>query len=148
MGRSKNKTPKVAHLPSPKKEAKIASEPPNFRGGVLTWRLNAVDREGPFSWNGLQERNDFKEVVEKLANFETMSENEIRDSGSHPIEVGKLSKSARNRLIELELDDLDTVFSFRIMGKRRVIAVQRQRYMRLLWWDPEHQVCPSLKKHT
>ena len=30
----------------------------------------------------------------------------------------------------------------------RTGSIRHANIMRLLWWDPEHQVCPALKKHT
>lgn len=77
-----------------------------------------------------------------------MESGAIERSGSHFIEIASLSKEATNRLIELKLDDLDGLFSFRIQGKPRIFCRTDSGYMDVLWWDPEHRVCPSPKKHT
>jgi hypothetical protein len=50
--------------------------------------------------------------------------------------------------VDLKLDDLDTLFSFRVTGATRVFGVVRREYLRVLWYDPDHKVCPSKLKHT
>lgn len=144
--RNKNKTPKVGVVPAPIKQPKKASEP-EFRGGLLSWRFAKADNAGPFAWSNLSDEI-YREVLEKLHSYEGMSHNEIDNSGSHTISISKLSKEAQDRLTEIKLDDLDEIMSFRMNGKARVICRPSGSLMRVLWWDPEHQVCPAPKKHT
>ena len=103
---------------------------------------------GTFLWTGLVHGDPFKEVIERLHEFEKMSWDEIIKTGSHPIEVWKCEKLARNRLAAIQQDDIDQLMSFRIAGQKRVWCIRDQNIMRVLWWDPEHAVCPSPKKHT
>lgn len=114
----------------------------------MTWRFNAVDRAGPYSWAALDDPAKFKQIIEHLSRCETLSEQDLARGGSHSIELHKLSKEARDRLVELKLDDVDSLFSIRCSGKERVFCIHRQQYLRVLWYDPEHSVCPSPKKHT
>lgn len=148
MARNRKKRPKIAAAPIPTKSPKIANQPPAFQGGILAWRFNAVDKAGPFPWTGLDDAVEYKEVLEKLIGFECMPENELISAGCHSIPTENLCSEAQARLVELELDDLDGLFSFRLTGKKRVFAVVRSKYVRILWYDPEHKVCPSKKKHT
>jgi hypothetical protein len=62
--------------------------------------------------------------------------------------VGELCKTARDRLEDLRLEDIDELVSLRLGGAERVWGIRDGNVMLLLWWDPEHAVCPSLKKHT
>jgi hypothetical protein len=119
-----------------------------FRGGSLAWRFSSADRGGPFAWSEIEGRAEIAEVIKKLSFFETMTESEIRDQGSHTIEIDRLSKPARHRLEQIKLDDLDEVMSFRLMGTQRVFCRIDANIMHVLWWDPNHLVCPSIKKHT
>lgn len=41
------------------------------RGGPLVWRFSSVDKGGPFAWSALQDPILYKEVMEKLHQFET-----------------------------------------------------------------------------
>ena len=86
--------------------------------------------------------------MEKLYEFECKNWDEIRRSGSHPILIGDIAKAARDRLRVLRMDDVDELMSFRISGTQRVWCLQRLNIMKILWWDPDHKVCPATKKHT
>lgn len=71
-----------------------------------------------------------------------MNWDEVLDAGSHFVSVLRLERDAQKRLIELGLDDLDELMSFRCGGKQRVWCVLEGNTMRVLWWDPNHEVCP------
>jgi hypothetical protein len=141
-----------------KKIAKHAVEPtllkqpkstePEISGQPLAWRFSGCDSGGPFSWAGLAHGEPFREVIDRLHEFERMNWEEIKRTGSHPIEIWKCEKLARDRLAEIQQDDIDQLMSFRIGAKKRVWCIQDLNIMRVLWWDPEHEVCLSLKKHT
>jgi hypothetical protein len=87
-------------------------------------------------------------VIAKLHSFEKMNWEDIIRSGSHPIEVQKCDRTARERLLKIQQDDIDELMSFRISGKKRVWCIRDNNIMRVLWWDPNHEICPSLKAHT
>ena len=71
------------------------------------------------------------------------------NQGSHSVEVSKLCKEARDRLTELKLDDISSLFSVRLQGKQRIWCQKISgEPMRVLRWDSEHKVCPSQKRHT
>lgn len=152
MGKGKGrgaKTPKTVISPLPQKRVpapRVAV--PSFRGKPITWRFSAVDKNGPFAWTNLHDGHHHKSVIESLASLETMTEAELGQRGCHFIETPKLSKEARDRLAEIRLDDLDEVYSIRVTGKQRVFCVHREGTLDVLWFDPEHAVCPSEKKHT
>jgi len=73
---------------------------------------------------------------------------EIHRSGSHAIPIENLCSEAQKRLADIEQDDTDELYSFRVSGKERLWAVRLGQFARLLWWDPEHEVCPSHMRHT
>jgi hypothetical protein len=114
---------------------------------VVSWRFAFADRDGPFAWTKLNDP-DFKSVIERLREFEQMDEKSLRETGSHFIETHQFSKPARDRLQAIQLDDLDGLFSLRIQGKPRVFCRVDGGHFDVLWWDPEHEVCPSALKHT
>jgi hypothetical protein len=68
--------------------------------------------------------------------------------GNHKMDVGLLEKDARDRLVELRLDDLDELWSLRLSAQERVWGVITLNVFSLLWWDPEHTVYEVKKKHT
>ena len=45
-------------------------------------------------------------------------------------------------------DDQEELVSFRIGGRERLWAIRVETEAFLLWWDPNHEICPSQKKGT
>ena len=81
------------------------------------------------------------EVMAKLAEFETMSIGDLHSAGSsHDVAVRLLTREAKRRLEEIERDDLDELYSFRIQARERVWCVKHENIMLVLWWDPNHEV--------
>ncbi len=108
-----------------------------------------MDMDGPFGWNApIEEMAPLLYVLPKLKDFETMTWQEISGHRHHSIPVDTLSANAKRRLSDLKLDDIDEVFSLALTGTQRVVGIRDQNVFRVLWWDPEHRVCSSHKKHT
>jgi len=103
--------------------------------------------EGPWHCH-VMTRDVLLAVLQKLRNFESMTWQEIDRGGSHFIGVDQITPEARKRLGELRQDDVDDVYSLRISGEERFFGIRDGTCLRLLWWDPHHQVCPSNLKHT
>lgn len=142
MGKPK-RTPAAATSRADNKSVRSAdiAPPP-----TPSWRFSTVDRDGPFAWPiGTQVELG---ILQRLREFDTMRWPEIEGPDHHAIAVSKLSKIARDRLSAIKQDDLDEVFSFHFAGRPRIIGIRDRNAVKLLWWDPEHQVCPSIKKHT
>jgi len=64
---------------------------------------------------------------------------------NHSIKISDITPEARDRLEIIGLA-LDEVVSLRLSGKERVFGYLDNGVLELLWWDPEHQVCPSLRE--
>lgn len=73
---------------------------------------------------------------------------EILGRDSHEVNVEQISKAAQKRLTEIRLDDFQTLVSLRFTGKERLWGVKSQNILKIIWWDPNHDVYPSLLKHT
>lgn len=148
--KKKEKTPYIKLPPSPSKQPQIASDPNRFYHFPPAWRISTLEMCGPFGWHGIDGKT-LQYIQQKLASFESMTWEEILVKGktyNHFIEVASLIKVARDRLEYLKLDDIDEVCSLRLDGKKRVYGIRHQVALSLLWWDPDHKICPSQKKHT
>jgi hypothetical protein len=111
------------------------------------WRFSTVDREGPFKWP-INEQVEL-EIVNKLHQFDSMLWANIEGKQHHFLSENSLSKEAFKRLQAIKQDDeIDNLFSFHLQGRPRIIAIRHSNIAKLLWYDPEHQVAPSQKKHT
>lgn len=142
--------PAVRHIPTVSQVPKRVSNPDIFYDLRPSWRLRQVELIGPFGWHTL-DRQTLGHIHSKLCSFESMTWREIlidAKKQNHLIAIDQLCKSAQDRLMELRLDDLDQLLSLRLTGKQRVWGILSDGVATLLWWDPEHEVCPSLLRHT
>lgn len=89
-----------------------------------------------------------KDVLTKLGQFERMTWTELQQLGCHTVEVDDLTKTAQRRLLEIGQDDVPSLYSLRFTGKTRIWAIKDGNVLKLLWADPNHEICPSFKKHT
>jgi hypothetical protein len=104
----------------------------------------------PFGWSAVSPEK-LREVRDKLRDFESMTWYEILVAAKHrhhAVAIDKLCKQARDRLEELGQADIGDLVSLRLSGPERVWGILNGHVFKVLWWDPEHAVCPSLKKHT
>lgn len=116
----------------------------------MAWGFGKLDMEGP--WGPLKIDADtwWKNLFPKLQNFETMTWADVQaasggrshGSNSHFVPVENLSKNAKARLDELKQDDVDELFSLRLSGKERVYGIRDGRVLKVLWYDPDHEVYP------
>lgn len=134
----------------------VKEEGYNSDGKQIIWRFDMIDRSGVFAFD--LNRDDFlhKEVMEKMINYSNMTWMEVKqqthDGGKskhHLLPVDFLSKEAVTRFKAKHLDEYsDAIFSFALQNKLRIIGIRENENFHVLWYDPEHKVCPSHKKHT
>ena len=128
------------------KKPKIVADPEAYYHRNPSWRFTRAEMVDPFGWHELTaEEAHF--VREKLIEFEkrTWADILVKDEDhNHDIEISKLSEQARERFNELNIA-CDVVHSLRLSGKNRVIGIMDNGVFEVLWWDPDHQVCPVKK---
>lgn len=104
----------------------------------------------PYGWHAADQATIHK-IRERLRSFETMTWGEILNEGgkrNHLIHVSDLCREAKQQLRTIGQDDLDQLLSLGLTGQERIWGILENGVVRLLWWDPEHRVCPSHKKNT
>jgi len=87
-------------------------------------------------------------ILNKLQSFETMKWSDILGNKSHMIAVEKICRKAQARLKEIGQEDVDELVSLRFGSKGRLWGIRDNEYLKILWWDPNHEICTSQKKHT
>jgi len=102
---------------------------------------------GHFGWVHLKGQAA-EDLVRCLEKWERMTWNEIIGKRSHFVDVPRCSKRARDRLNYLKLDDLDKLLSLRVNSRARLFGIVRDGVFHFLWWDPDHNVCPSMPRGT
>jgi len=114
------------------------------------WRFSLLELQGAYGWARLQGQA-IRGLRDRLAELEksTWAEIFVRDRHqNHSVDRDKLSTDAQKKLRKRKLDDFERFWSLRITAKERVWGLLVEDVFYLLWWDPEHEVCPSHLKHT
>lgn len=149
MANKNGKQPAQEH--HPKKGGKIprgGSAAANIPALPFSWSVTSADFKGPFGWHVTDTKLIFDDVIPRLKSFETMTWAQVDGpSGSHFIEHGDLCKEAQDRLGELGRE-VDQMFSLRVTGAKRIYGIREGAILEILWWDPDHLICPAPKKHT
>ena len=139
---------RVAIAASPGTAKKPATGvPTTWNDEYPSWRVGQlqVAAGDPFTWNDLSAEK-LLEIRAQLASFESMTWNQISVEGkyhNHSIPVNRLIPQAQRRLRDMGLGSYDDLFRFRIGNLPRIWGFRDRHVMHLLWWDPEHLICPS-----
>ena len=142
------KKPKHLELPSSDKRPRTDQGLLNPNQETPRWVLGTLDLDGKWSWLKIDSHEIFRAILTKIKNFETMKWTEILGRNNHEVSIESLSPPAQERLKSLRIFDIDKLVSLRITGEERIWGIKTGSSCKLLWWDPDHQVCPSNKKHT
>lgn len=156
MGKSSNKKVSARHTAPPPRGKEFVSprsvlpdaETSDKR---MAWRFCHVDHDGPWSFEKI-DGSILRDLMAKLASFESMTVNEIFRNGEEPgkhYDVEKLpNPMSRERLEELSLSDMTKISRLRLGGKVRLYGFMEGNCFHVVWWDPEHQIWPSQKRNT
>jgi len=106
----------------------------------------------PYGWHNL-DAGGIAAIRLRLSGFESMTWSEILIDGkkfNHSVSIAQLCKEARDRLNLMFRGNIDVeeLVSLRFSGKERVWGILDNGVLSLLWWDPQHQVCPALLRDT
>lgn len=115
-----------------------------------SWRVSLLGVVDPFGWHSAAAA-EMLQVRQRFANFESMTWKQILCEGgyrNHFIHRDKLCAEAQERLRALKQDDVDAVMSLGVTQKARVFGIMEHNILKVLWWDPEHQVVPVAKPNT
>jgi len=129
---------------NPSIDKKIISE----LEGKPAWQVQFIDLDGRWSWLNLESDQLIDDILPSLKNFESMDWNEILGRNNHAITIDRIISDAKRRLRDLKHDDTDSLISLRLTGKKRIWGIKVGHVLKLLWWDPQHEICPSLLRYT
>jgi hypothetical protein len=111
------------------------------------FRAEQMDMDGPWGWRKF-DSPQLQEMLQKIFESQKLTWQDLRTNGSHLVNRQDLCSEAQKRLLEIQKEDLDDLFSLRLSGRKRIWGIKEGNVLWLLWWDPAHEVCPSPKKHT
>ena len=148
MSRRSRKRPKARREPEYDKAPRTnpSTEPSYNERETIVWRFSIVDQEGDWGWRRVAGQDWWDDIFPKLQQFESMTWVELmqtsggRSSGNnhHPVTVERLTSRAKRRLRDLGQDDVETLFSLRLDGTRRIYGIRDRRALKLLWYDKFH----------
>lgn len=119
----------------------------------MSWRFGLVDHDSPWCFDSVG-GEDLCGILRHLRDFESMTTGELfPGSRSYPgkdYTVAKIpTTAAHGRLEALGLNDMTKISVLRLSGEGRLYGFRDDgNIFHVIWWDPEHQIWPSLKKHT
>jgi hypothetical protein len=147
---NKDKKPQLRDVPIGAKSPRFSTDPTSYYELQPAWRLNKLEMCEPFGWHSV-DKETIERIRSRLVAFESMTWREILVEGrkrNHSIKTEDLCRAAQKRLEEIGLDDIDRLHSLGLTGAGRIWGLFSHGVMSLLWWDPDHQICPSPLKHT
>lgn len=145
------KRPAHKKFPPPLKIPRGKEKVKQIEQEYISWHLRILDGSGDWSWKGIDEKTIWKDIHSKLSEFERKTWNEIlikEKKRNHTIQVSDICTEAQKRLKKIKQDDIDELVSLRLTGQKRVWGIKEGNILKVLWWDPDHTVCPSQKKYT
>jgi hypothetical protein len=135
------KTPKAKHFPEQEKTPRRAGFNEDPFKLLPAWRIGRMEMCDPFGWHEV-DGSIWPRILERMKSFETMTLHEMIGNKNHLIPVDRLCADAQTRLEALHLDDVESLFSLRLTKVERIWGFLEHNVVILLWWDPEHKVCP------
>lgn len=149
--KNKKQIPAMASSrPSGMKQPRATYSPEDANQMSPVWSIKLFDVHGQWGREKVANAHLWDDLFAKLRHFESMTWGDIlkEKQNHHSIAVGSLAKEARQRLAAMRQDDVDEIFRLRLTGKQRVWGIRDRHVLKLLWWDPEHEICPSVLKNT
>jgi hypothetical protein len=144
------KKAKALNQPSVGKKPKTVEDADAYLRLYPAWRISRLHFHDPYGWHVLDEAS-ISRIRERLSHLESMTWSEIlvkAEKYNHLVEVTQLCSAARTYLTERSIEDIDEVLSLRLTGRERIWGILDRGVVDLLWWDPNHEICPSRLKNT
>ncbi len=159
-------TPKIAVIPDIHKvpqtdlsigDLEIPKQPKSFHNGsrfgfCMSWCARSSDCEGEWSWGEQRQWNDSEwtdDILMSMNHLEGLDWKEIQSMSSdtghlmhHDHDILDLCDDAVQRWVELELDQFETVFRFRLGNKKRAWGIEKGGHFYLIWWERNHRIYP------
>lgn len=133
-------------------QPKVVKDGSRF-GAKITWCRSQADVKDFWSWGEPRawlEQEWTEEIHPPFVHFQNLTWGEVdsfsSDSGHkmhHGHEIGDLIPEVQDRWKELELEQFESVFRFRLSGVKRAWGYILQSHFFLVWWDRKHSFYPT-----
>ena len=148
----KHQVPPAAQIAGRPAKIPRVGEEVDFWSSHPIWSLALLDLSAHVGgWQHLGQE-DTDELLTRFRRWEAMTWSQIlAEAGrtrNHFIDVSQCCPDAQARLGFLGLDDQEQLMSLSVNSRARVIGILDRAIFKILWWDPDHQICPSTRRHT
>lgn len=140
---------KAKNLPNKQQEKIPKDNSSSFDKNKVFWSFAYFDSDIEYP-SGLRSDLQFSDVADMLKStgFRGWKELTADSKRDHPIAVNRLAKFAQKRIAQINLDDIDELWSFRVNAAYRIWCIKIESLLQVLWIDPNHQIYPVEKRHT
>lgn len=138
-----SKNPKKRFDPSSDKSPKGGEKADVYNKMNFCWRVDWIDMDGDWGFKKPDCDTIWKQIIPFLHSTETRTWSEIygaRDTSNHPMPVGNVERSARDRLLAIGRGEYETLIQLNVRGGIRLWGIRDRQIFYLLWYDPEHTV--------
>lgn len=119
----------------------------------VIWIFDWIDTDGNFAFNPNREDFDCRKVLEKIISFSNQTWAEIKkathDKGKskhHMLSYDGISQKGKDRIKVKHLEEYnDSIFSFALENKIRIIGIRDGNKFHVIWFDLNHEFFPSKK---
>lgn len=155
---NKREKGKIKQGGNPSKGARTVENPDSIMQLHPVWKFAACDMDPACRWSFHKDRlqdDIWNIILPKLIAFESMTLSAIfvqNKKHNHSNSVDEMTKDARDRLAELEIE-ADALQSLTLGGTRRIYGFLDKAIFNIVWYDDDHGDNPtcvyrSHKKHT
>lgn len=121
------------------------------------WVFDMLDNSEEFAFNvqRISENGHLELIFSKMIEYTNLTWAEIKKqthdrsnkSKHHLLDYAGLSKEAAARINKLKLEEYtDSIFSFALQNKVRIIGIRINEIFHVVWYDAEHKFYPGKKK--
>ncbi|MBE6363385.1 MAG: hypothetical protein E7054_06990 [Lentisphaerae bacterium] len=145
------KTPITAVKSKSEKKPVCIVDTLTFHDRHPAWRFARLKHynDSEFGWSSMEEQMFY--IISKLHDIEVQKWSDIFKNSKqhHHINVTDLIPEVQ-RLLQKKREDIEQVFSIHISARERLFGIIESGVgiVDIIWWDPQHKICPSHKKHT
>jgi len=144
----------ISNLKKPRTDTSISPE--SSYPKKPSWKLAKMDFQGNWGFNNINSASELKNLHSKLKNFEGMTWAQIESKkgkrGSrlnHSVRIDKLKMEVQDRLKHIRIfEEYDYLYSLHFNGKGRLWGIKDNEIFYILWWDKDHTVYHTSKRHT
>lgn len=154
--------PKCPITPENRKEVleklPIIEEKPSIYDAKMTWCASITDIDDEWSWGEPRNWSDEEwqgEILREMVSLSGLTWSEIarmetgegkkrkRRKRHHPQEVSSITSEAKQRWSDLDLEQFDVAYRFRLGGTKRIWGFQYGSHFYMVWYERNHLIYPA-----